>query len=101
MIPVIPLTNEPQYDVSKEEPGLGESTIASLLERTKQKGRGAALKTLVQESQAQEKPGKHAKSESSIEEEGNSRRHRPQDDVYVDCGYFFTSLRGGQPACTR
>ena len=68
MIPVTPLTNEPQYDVLKEEPGLGESTITSLLERTKQKGRGEALKTVLQETQT------HGKAENTLRERVLAKR---------------------------
>lgn len=58
MSPVIPLTNEPHYDVPKEESSLCASAIASLWERTKQKGRGESLATILHESQAKEKMGK-------------------------------------------
>ena len=69
MSPVILLTNEPHYDVAKEGPVLGANTIASLLERTKQKWRGESLKTLLKEAQSNEKNGQPAKKESSSEDE--------------------------------
>ena len=58
MSPVTPLTNEPHYDVTREESSQEARTIASLLERTEQKGRGGSLKTLLREAQANEKMGK-------------------------------------------
>ena len=63
------MTNEPHYDQSKESSDLTESLISTLLERTKQKGRGKALKTILSEAQAKEKNATNAKRESSSDEE--------------------------------
>ena len=69
-----------------ERASLDATTIASLLERTKQKGRGKALKTLLAEAQTSEKNEKPTKKESSSEDEApepNSSAQANKSNVHI------------------
>ena len=67
MILVCTPTNEPHYRLFEEENLIANAIAEPLLKRTKQKGRGKALKTLLAEAENQEANGEQEAKKRTLD----------------------------------